>query len=131
MQSRLLIALILVTAACTSGSGDDSDLLSRLRGPATTLTPPVTAPTPQIASTVTTSTTPSVVSPTTTIADSTEVLGAGGSEGQVIQKLPLTGVEPRVAFIALVMLTLGVWLIRKASIAQSIVDRIRSNLTRP
>ncbi len=131
MQSRLLIALILATAACTSGSGEDSDLLSELLGPATTLTPPVTAPTPQIASTVTTSTTPSVVSPTTTIADSTEVLGACDSEGQVIQELPLTGAEPRVAFIALVMLTLGVWLIRKASIAQSIVDRIRSNLTRP
>lgn len=130
MRSCLLLALILVTAACTSGSGDDADSLSELLEPPTTLAPPntsATTPTP----TSTPSTTATVASATTTIAETTEVLSATDSEAQAIQELPLTGGESQAAFIALLMLALGAWLVRRANVAQSIIDRIRANLTRP
>lgn len=126
MRSCLLLALILVTAACTSGSGDDADSLSELLEPPTTLAPANTS-----ATTPTPSTTATVASATTTIAETTEVLSAVDSEAQAIQELPLTGGEPQAAFIALLMLALGAWLVRRASVAQSIIDRIRANLTRP
>ncbi len=128
MRSCLLLALILVTAACTSGSGDDADSLSELLEPPTTLAPPntsATTPTP------TPSTTATVASPTTTIVETTEVLSAADSDAQAIQELPLTGGESQAAFIALLMLALGAWLVRRANVAQSIIDRIRANLTRP
>ncbi len=128
MRSCLLLALILVTAACTSGSGDDADSLSELLEPPTTLAPPNTSATKP---TLTPSTTATVASTTTTIAETTEVLGATDSEAQAIQELPLTGGEPQAAFVALLMLALGVWLVRRANVAQSIIDRIRANLTRP
>ena len=128
MRSCLLLALILVTAACTSGSGDDADSLSELLEPPTTLAPPNTSvATP----TSTPSTTATVSSATTTIAETTEVLSATDSEAQAIQELPLTGGESQAAFVALLMLALGAWLIRRANVAQSIIDRIRANLTRP
>lgn len=128
MRSCLLIALILVTAACTSGSGDDADSLSELLEPPTTLAPPntsATTPTP------TPSTTATLASATTTIAETTEVLSDADSEAQAIQELPLTGGESQAAFVALLMLALGAWLVRRANVAQSIIDRIRANLTRP
>ena len=126
MRSCLLIALILVTAACTSGSGDDADSLSELLEPPTTLAPPNTS-----AATPTPSTTATVASTTTTIVETTEVLSAADSDAQAIQELPLTGGESQAAFIALLMLALGAWLVRRANVAQSIIDRIRANLTRP
>jgi hypothetical protein len=128
VRSCLLIALILVTAACTSGSGDDADSLSELLEPPTTLAPPntlATTPTP------TPSTTATLASATTTIAETTEVLSDADSEAQAIQELPLTGGESQAAFVALLMLALGAWLVRRANVAQSIIDRIRANLTRP
>ena len=128
MRSCLLLALILVTAACTSGSGDDADSLSELLEPPTTLAPPKASATTL---TPTPSTTATVASATTTIAETTEVLGATDSEAQAIQELPLTGGESQAAFIALLMLALGAWLVRRANVAQSIIDRIRANLTRP
>ncbi len=128
MRSCLLLALILVTAACTSGSGDDADSLSELLEPPTTLAPPNTSATTP---TSTPSTTATVASPTTTIVETTEVLSAADSEAQAIQELPLTGGESQAAFIALLMLALGAWLVRRANVAQSIIDRIRANLTRP
>jgi hypothetical protein len=72
-----------------------------------------------------------VASPTTTIVETTEVLSAADSDAQAIQELPLTGGESQAAFIALLMLALGAWLVRRANVAQSIIDRIRANLTRP
>lgn len=72
-----------------------------------------------------------MASPTTTIVETTEVLGAADSDAQAIQELPLTGGESQAAFIALLMLALGAWLVRRANVAQSIIDRIRANLTRP
>jgi hypothetical protein len=72
-----------------------------------------------------------VASATTTIAETTDVLSATDSEAQAIQELPLTGGESQAAFIALLMLALGAWLIRRANVAQSIIDRIRANLARP
>ncbi len=128
MRSCLLIALILVTAACTSGSGDDADSLSELLEPPTTLAPPNTSATTP---TSTPSTTATVASPTTTIVETTEVLSAADSEAQAIQELPLTGGESQAAFVALLMLALGAWLVRRANVAQSIIDRLRANLTRP
>ncbi len=128
MRSCLLLALIQVTAACTSGSGDDADSLSELLEPPTTLVPPdtsATTPTP------TPSTTATAASPTTTIAETTEMLSAADSKAQAIQELPLTGGESQAAFVALLMLALGAWLVRRANVAQSIIDRIRANLTRP
>ena len=77
------------------------------------------------------STTATVASTTTTIAETTEVLSVADSEAQAIQELPLTGGESQAAFIALLMLALGGWLVRRANVAQSIIDRIRANLTRP
>ncbi len=128
MRSCLLLALILVTAACTSGSGDDADSLSELLEPPTTLVPPFTSATTP---TSTPSATATVASTTTTIAETTEVLSVADSEAQAIQELPLTGGESQAAFIALLMLALGAWLVRRANVAQSIIDRIRVNLSRP
>ncbi len=128
MRCGLLIALILVTAACKSGSGDDADSLSELLEPPTTLAPPDTSATSPKS---TPSTTATVASGTTTIAEAPEVLSAADSEAQAIQELPLTGGEPEVALIALLMLALGAWLLRRANVAQSIIDRIRANMIRP
>ena len=127
MRSCLLIVLVLVTAACTS-DGDDADSLSQILRPSTTLPPPSSSTT-STTSTATTPPTTAVGSPTTTITESTEVLGTGDTAAQALEELPRTGGELQVALVALAALLVGGWLLHQARIAQSIIDRIRSNLS--
>ena len=133
MRSVVLIALILLTASCTNGAGDEADQLSQILEPTTTLattstTSTVTSTT--AASTTSTTTTSVIDSSETTNSDSTEVLSDVGAEDESLEELPLTGGELTVALAAVSLLLLGVWLIRRARAAQTVVDRIHSNLWR-
>ena len=114
MRSVLLIALILVTASCSNGGGDEADQLSRILESTTTVAGTSSSTTSTVTSTTaaaTTSTTATTMTATTvtTIADSTEVLGDGDTAGSTLEELPLTGGEFAVAMVAAIALLLGVW----------------------
>ena len=138
MRSVLLIALILMAASCSNGAGDEADQLSEILEPTTTLATTSTSATSTVTSTTAAATTSTITATTTTVVDSsettiddsTEVLGDGDTGADSLEELPLTGGELTVALVATVALLLGAWLILRAKTAQTIRDRIQSNLSR-